>query len=141
MGRGSSKIGGGDTRRASGIEGMIENAMKGISPDGQPVSLLEVNMIGNSTYQLQNLDKVSNQDRTKLAGMIYDSIMIEGALAKNNLTEVQHINNGGTIANMNISQFSSKQLSDLIHIASKAGYSPTSTIIKDSLRLLTYYNS
>ena len=121
----------------SAVTSTVNNLIKRYESGSVNVPYEDVQDIRTTTYGLAT-DKLSKSERDKLAQIVYDSVVSSGATALNSMNTVQNINDGKT-AQLNISQFSSDDLKDIIRMSSKVSTVAGNFLIEDALKLLAYY--
>lgn len=127
----------GRDREADVIRQLITDAENGEIA----VDVDDYNDIVNTNYGIKTAD-LSPSDREALRIIVANSITVPQLAdteAKNTWSNVDAIG-AGKVAQINISQFSTKNLKDFITITSKVGTVASVTAVHDALKLLSWYN-
>lgn len=133
MGRGQSGL-----RQSQGGE-FLNSAIAQAQAGALNTSYEDVLDIQDTTYGL-DVTRLTQTERNTLASDVYNGVVTSGSTSKNSMKTVDDINNNTGVVKINISQFTSSELIDVIKASYKISSTSSLIAMQDALKLLSYYN-
>ena len=137
MGRGQSGLR--QSQGGGGSNESLNNAIAQAQAGALNTSYADVLDIQDTTYGL-DVTRLTQAERNTLASDVYNVVISSGSTSKNSMKTVADINNNTGIVRINISQFSSSELIDVIRASYKISSTASLIAMQDALKLLSYYN-
>lgn len=139
MGRGSSGAGGGSSANGGGgaavavdLNRAIQNALNGGLDANFQTDILP---LADKSFAIDT-SVLNNDERQTLSVATMETVLDNGQMAKNSVSTADAIFGGNTVQ-LNLSQFTTQNLVDIIPILNKTG---NSSAVNSALKLLSWAN-